>query len=366
MRILMSADTVGGVWGYTLELARGLIAAGDQVVVAAMGGKLSAGQRRAVAAIPGLVVHDSDLRLEWMDNPWQDLDRAADWLLGLAADTAPDVVHLNHYAHGYLDWPAPTLVVAHSCVYSWYHAVRGWAPEPRWIRYRDTVRRGLRAADLVAAPSMAMLAEAARFYGPFRDAHVVHNGRRPQDFPPLPKRHQILSAGRLWDDAKNIRLLTDTAPMLPWPVVVAGDTRHPDGGETVVHGARALGRLDQPAMARAYGVSAIYALPARYEPFGLSVLEAALAGCALVLGDIPSLRELWEDAALFVEPWDQDGLRHALTRLCRDAELRHAYAERARDRARQYSTDAMVESYRRVYRELKEQHGALRRKAQGG
>ncbi len=39
-----------------------------------------------------------------------------------------------------------------------------------------------------------------------------------------------------------------------------------------------------------------------YEPFGLSVLEAALSGCALVLGDIPSLRENWDGAADFAEP----------------------------------------------------------------
>lgn len=366
MRILMSADTVGGVWSYALELARGLIGRGDRVVIAAMGGRLDAAKRRAVDAIPGLVVHDSELRLEWMDDPWGDLDRAADWLLTLAAEVKPDVVHLNHYAHGALDWPAPVLVVMHSCVYSWYYGVRGCPPEARWSRYRSVVRRGLQAADVVAAPTVAMLAEAARFYGPFREAHVIHNGRRPRDFPPRPKRPQILSAGRLWDDAKNIRLLAAVAPGLPWPVAVAGDLRHPNGGRVQLPGVQALGRLDQPAMARALGEASIYALPARYEPFGLSVLEAALAGCALVLGDIPSLRELWDSAALFIEPWDQEGLRHALARLCEDAELRHAYAERARDRARRYSTDAMVEGYRSMYRRLREEQSAVRRKAQGG
>jgi glycogen(starch) synthase len=366
MRIFMSADTVGGVWSYALELARGLSARGDRVVIAAMGGKLDAAQRRAADEVPGLVVHDSDLRLEWMDNPWADLERAGDWLLELADQARPDIVHLNHYAHGHLNWPAPVLVVAHSCVYSWYRAVRGTPPEPRWQQYREVVRRGLQAADMVAAPTVAMLAEAARFYGPFRAAHVLHNGRRPQDFIPRIKRRQILSAGRLWDDAKNIRLLTAVAPSLPWPVAVAGDLRHPDGGEAELPGVQALGRLDQPAMARALGEAAIYVMPARYEPFGLSVLEAALARCALVLGDIPSLRELWDDAALFVEPWDEEGLRHTLMRLCDDGELRQAYAERARDRALRYSTDAMIGGYRSVYRQLKEERGAVRRQAQGG
>lgn len=363
MRILMSADTVGGVWEYTLELARGLAAAGDEVVVAAMGGRLKLAQRQAAAAVPGLIVHAAPWRLEWMAEPWSDLELAADWLLQLAAETRPDVVHLNHYAHGALDWPAPVLVVAHSCVYSWHHAVRGGPPALGWQRYRAVVQRGLRAADLVVAPTAAMLAEAARFYGPFQRARIIHNGRRPEDYPPLPKRRRILSAGRVWDEAKNIELLLAVAPVLPWPVAIAGDSRHPDGGEQRLSGVRALGWLDQPAMAQALGEAAIYALPARYEPFGLSVLEAALAGCALVLGDIPSLRELWDGAALFVAPCNEAGLRTALTRLCRDSELRHAYAERAQDRARCYSAQAMVEGYRGIYRQLQQERRAMKRHA---
>jgi glycogen synthase len=54
-----------------------------------------------------------------------------------------------------------------------------------------------------------------------------------------------------------------------------------------------------------YARASIYALPARYEPFGLSALEAALSGCALILGDIPSLREVWLEAAPYVSPDDE-------------------------------------------------------------
>lgn len=359
MRIFMSADTVGGVWNYTLELARGLIEAGDTVLVAAMGGELDAGQRQA-AMMPGLTVVASALRLEWMEEPWKDLDLAADWLLELAAGFEPDMVHLNHYAHGALDWPAPVVMVAHSCVYSWHHAVRGCAPKPRWQRYRERVRQGLQAADLVVAPTQAMLAEATRFYGPLERTRVIHNGRRSEEFPVYPKQPQILSAGRLWDDAKNIARLAEIAPDLPWPVAIAGEQRHPDGGMVRFAGVERLGRLDPPAMAKTLGEAAVYALPARYEPFGLSVLEAALAGCALVLGDIPSLRELWDGAAVFVAPEDGPGLRSALTRFCEDKELRQDFAERAQHRARRFSTRIMVENYRCAYEETNKRPGKAR------
>src|SRR5690606_29485284 len=124
MRVLMSADTVGGVWTYALELSRALCGRGDQVLLATLG-LPDRGQQRAAAEVEGLTLACGDFPLEWMPEPWEALERAGDWLLGLATGFEPDVVHLNHYCHGHLPWSAPCLVVAHSCVSSWYEAVRG-------------------------------------------------------------------------------------------------------------------------------------------------------------------------------------------------------------------------------------------------
>jgi glycosyltransferase involved in cell wall biosynthesis len=101
-------------------------------------------------------------------------------------------------------------------------------------------------------------------------------------------------------------------------------------------------------MARA----AIYAFPARYEPFGLSVLEAGLSGCALVLGDIPSLREVWQDAATFVPPEDREALLEAIERLAHDDLLRARMSAAARARAVEFAADRMARRYVDLYREL--------------
>src|SRR5258706_7257549 len=106
----------------------------------------------------GIEIHHRDYKLEWMDQPWRDVDVAGDWLLSLERDLAPDIIHLNGYAHAAIAWHAPKLVVAHSCVLSWWEAVHH-APAPAdWNEYCSRVSAGLRAADLVAAPSRAMLA----------------------------------------------------------------------------------------------------------------------------------------------------------------------------------------------------------------
>jgi glycosyltransferase involved in cell wall biosynthesis len=83
--------------------------------------------------------------------------------------------------------------------------------------------------------------------------------------------------------------------------------------------------------------SAIFAAPSRYEPFGLAVVEAAISGAALVLADIPTFRELWGDAALFVSPDDSGGWCRALIELAEDIGLRRRLSAEARARARQFT-----------------------------
>jgi glycogen synthase len=159
----------------------------------------------------------------------------------------------------------------------------------------------------------------------------------------------VIAAGRAWDEAKNIAAICGVARRLPWPVYVAGSAKAPDGQARDLPDVHLLGHLAAADLEQWFRRAAIYALPARYEPFGLSALEAALAGCALVLGNIPSLRELWRDAALFVEPDDHDTLAHTLQRLIADAELRHTIARRCRTRAFAFGPGTMAADYLRAY-----------------
>ena len=353
MKVLLTADTVGGVWTYAADLACALAARDIQVALATMGAPLSADQRAAVRTLPsGVAVYSSAFKLEWMADPWDDVERAGTWLLDLEARLRPEVVHLNGYTHGALPWRAPRLVVGHSCVLSWWDAVRGGPAPAEWYRYREAVRRGLQAADLAIAPTAAMLAALERNYGPLPASRVVPNGRHapPPSAQPAPKEPFVLSAGRLWDEAKNVAALAAVAPRLPWPVYVAGDQTHPDGGQAALASVHCLGPLAPAALWHWFARAAIYCLPARYEPFGLSALEAGLAGCALVLGDIPSLREVWGDAAVFVPPDDSAALERTLTALIAHPERRAALATAAHERARAFTPDRMVDGYLTAYR----------------
>ena len=351
LRVLMSADAVGGVWTYALELARALGDFEVEVVLATLGPSPRPHQVSAADELPNLTLLSRELALEWMPTPWAEVDAAGEWLLALERELSPDLVHINGYAHAAQGFHAPVISVAHSCVCSWWRAVHGCdAPKP-WNEYRRRVLAGLDAADALVAPTAAILAEILSCHDSGARGRVIHNGRR---ISPTLRRKQalILSVGRLWDEAKNLVALDRCAGELDWPVYVAGPlSRHADRNAEA--GAlHALGVQSQSQVVDWMARAAIYCLPARYEPFGLSVLEAAQAGCALVIGDIASLREVWGDAAVYVPPDDEEALADALRRLIADTDRRRVMVGRARRRASRYLPEAMAGRYRALYDEL--------------
>lgn len=352
-RILATADTAGGVFVFALELARELSARGVEVLLATMGGLPSREQREEALAIPGLRLESETFALEWMAQPFDQLALAGKWLLGLASSFRPDLVHLGGYAHGVLPFGVPSVITAHSCVLSWWEAVHGEPARAGFEAYARMVRRGLAGTAAVVAPTHAMLRALHRHHDWSGPPLVIHNGCEPPPVAPgIPKEQLILTAGRLWDRAKGADTLDAAAPAVAWPIYAAGPERSPEGAPIELRALRRLGVLSRADLAGWLARASIYAHPARYEPFGLSALEAARAGCALVLGDIPSLRELWAADAIYVDPDDPRDVARTLSHLIRDARLRTDYGARARVRAERYTRRRMGREYCALFERL--------------
>jgi glycosyltransferase involved in cell wall biosynthesis len=202
------------------------------------------------------------------------------------------------------------------------------------------------------APTAAYRGWLEAHYRPRHSGHAIWNGAAASPAA-TGKQPFILAAGRLWDEAKNVAAITAAARELDWPVRLAGPMTPPDGRDgDAVRGLETLGTLPHDEMNAQMRHASIFVEPALYEPFGLTVLEAALCGCALVLSDIHTFRELWDGAAQFVDPCDADALAHALNRLCRDEAARKRLAQAAQARGRRYSLDVMADQYRGLYRTL--------------
>ncbi|WP_227006167.1 glycosyltransferase [Rufibacter latericius] len=352
-RVLMTTDSVGGVWTYSLELIRALAPHNVHFYLATMGAAVTLQQRQELAALTNVTVYESEYQLEWMDNPWTEVDQAGEWLLELSEQLNPDLIHLNNFCHGHLPWNKPVLMVIHSCVQTWWRAMKNENAPTNWNTYFERVRDGLHAADLVIAPTQAMLEEAEAVYGQFSQKQVINNGRDPHAFHFGRKEPFIFSMGRVWDEAKNIALLTQVADAVDWPIYIAGDAVHPATGDSkLFKNVHFLGKLSQREVADWLSRASLYVLPAKYEPFGLSVLEAAFSGCALVLGKINSLKEIWGTSAEYVGTNDVEGLTTILQKLIDDEFLRNIMACRAVKKAQDYTTALMAQEYLQAYSTL--------------
>ena len=353
LRVLMTTDTVGGVWTYASTLARELCNTGIEVFLVTLGPEPRSDQLDAVAGISGLTVEITDLALEWIDPEGLDFRRATDRLTSIERRIRPDVVHLNSYREAVSGWRAPVVVVAHSCVRSWWRACRGEEPtESRWLDYMANVQAGLCAAERWVAPTHAFRDMISRLYEPTSNGLVIWNGI---DAEPTRAGKQpfILAAGRQWDEAKNLSILADIAPHLPWPIQTIGPATLQ--GENALKAAlpqtEGSHGLSHGALLETMQRASVLASPALYEPFGLTVLEAAAAGCALVLSDIDSFRELWDGAALFVDARDTAEWQAALAALTRNDALREDLHRRATQRSRRYSLRKTATAYIQLYQD---------------
>src|SRR5690606_33768392 len=107
---------------------------------------------------------------------------AGKWLLSLENRFSPDVIHLNGFVHADLPWRAPTVVVGHSCVLSWWKAVKYEKAPAVWDTYKKLGSRGLQRADLIVAPTSAMLRSLEENYRYLQNTRTIANARDPELF----------------------------------------------------------------------------------------------------------------------------------------------------------------------------------------
>jgi len=350
MRVLLTTDTVGGVWTFTQELAVHLLGDGHAVALVSFGRTPSESQCTWAAEQRtrfGGSFHftPSTLPLEWMQNNGSVFADGADLLLRLAHDFRADILHSNQFCWGALPLDIPKLITAHSDVMSWADAVKPSALEPStWLsRYRSLVQQGLDQADAVIAPTSWMRSALRANFSVRVPFAVIYNGRSaPKPDAAVERTLRAITVGRLWDEAKGLATILDLNS--PMPIVLAGEERFEDSVATRAScNLRALGVLDQQEVIDTMLGSSVYIAASIYEPFGLAPLEAAMCGCAIIARDLPSFREVWGDAAVYFQTAEQ--LERALTEFAYDPYKLRASQRAARERAARYTAEAMTAAY---------------------
>ena len=353
LKILMTADAVGGVWQYSLDLAKGLSGKGVETVLAVMGPPPSSAQLQDAAAVKGLTLLDTGLPLDWLASSRDEVKEAGQAVATLAERHEVDLVQLNGPAiAAEASFPVPVIGVAHSCIATWWAAVKGGAVEEDFRWRAELHGEGLRRANRTVAPSAAFAEATRAAYGLRTAPLAVHNGRSPLSLPRVAPHDFAFTAGRLWDKGKNVATLDLAAAEIPIPLYAAGPNEGPNGDGVQLEHVRLLGVVSEAELGRRLAARPVFVSAALYEPFGLAVLEAAAAGCPLVLSDIPTFRELWGDVARFVPATDHRGFAEAISEIAGDDLLRTRMGQAAKERAARYTVDAMAANMLALYREL--------------
>lgn len=362
MHVLVTADTLSGVWTYTRELVTGLVSRGIRVTLVSFGEIPLPQQTVWMENLHGLEYRPTAFRLDWMQEAEHDFNDSCAYLTALVKELKPDLLHLNQPCYGSLPVNIPKILVAHGDYISWWKSVHDSMPaESRWLRwYWERMERGLAGATHVLAPSVWMLETIRSTYVDPPRYSVIYHGRNPIFFNPyVAKDESVLAVGRFLDAGKQLNLLTQQVHSLP-VCIVGSDAPVPPQTSVPIRADVKLatetvsvsikGPQTDAQLRALYSRASIYAATSRYEPLGMSALAAAFSRCAIVANDIPLFREIWANAALYFRTNDSASLAEVIQRLNDDRELCRTYANRAFQRARDcFTAKRMIDEHLQVY-----------------
>ncbi len=170
----------------------------------------------------------------------------------------------------------------------------------------------------------------------------------------------VLSVGSIQKRKNTARLVRAFASMPPgWRLVLAGGRGY-GAEETLLEienspRREAIELADHVSPARLadlYRRAAIFAFPSLDEGFGIPILEAMANGVPVITSNRSAMPEVCGDAALQVDPENEQELAQALRHLAADEPLRQSLAALGRTRAQEFTWDKAVSATWAVYREL--------------
>jgi glycosyltransferase involved in cell wall biosynthesis len=243
-----------------------------------------------------------------------------------------------------------------------------WAVRPdSAVALRERLERTLFEADLLLTPSEAVRRELIGIGVAPDRVRAIHHGTgvlseaAPAPLPPRTPARYALHVGTV-EPRKNVPALLAAWRRLraagadPPPLVLCGGfgwkseevrqeiaTAEREGW--VVH----LGYVGAGELAALYAGAELVALPSFYEGFGLPAIEALSAGAPLVASDLPVLREVAGDAALYAPPDRPDLWAERIATLLADAGLREELRRKGRERARLFDWRRSAEETARAF-----------------
>ncbi len=303
-------------------------------------------------------------RVIWVERDYAPRSVSSLWKVGQLLRQFATSVYLSPFYFMPLGAPCPCVLTLHDVwPLRWPQGLRFWprtlyqlslaqAAQARFILTSSEFSR--REIDELSAIEPDQI-RVVMLGAPSR--HGQHEPRRP---PGVPDGPFALVVG-INKPHKNLTALTAAwsrfgeAP--PLSLIAAGpeDPRHPGIGQLAARaGARnvtSVGQVGEGELAWSYCNAMLVMFPTMYEGFGLPMIEAFAHGVPVVASDIPSLRELGDGVARFVDPHDSVSWAREVRALALDPGARQTMAEAGRARARELTYERTARATLEVLRE---------------
>ena len=287
----------------------------------------------------------------------------------------PDLVHFPNFNVPLL-YRGRFVVTIHDLI----HHIFPGKKKPRWFHraaYRATISSAItRSAEIITVSRATADTIAQTFHVPREKISAIYEGvgdefrtgAAADDRLVLEKygiaRPYLFFRG-VWRQYKNVPLLAAAFDILRdsglfhGELVLAGkiDPFYPEIKNKVTlikhsNSIRALGEVREADLPQLYANAAVFVLPSLIEGFGLTGIEAQAAGTPVVASDIPVLREVLGEGAMYFDPRDPRDLARSLGEVLSDETLRSRLAETGKQRSREFrwekTAKETLEAYERA------------------
>jgi glycosyltransferase involved in cell wall biosynthesis len=236
-------------------------------------------------------------------------------------------------------------------------------PEFR-ARFEKQAREAAARADLIIAVSAFTAGQVEQYLGVERSRiRVVHHGVRPPRTEPAEHARRaplVLHVGALQKRKNIVRLVHAFERLGPeWRLVLAGSAGFgADEALRAIEASPARDRIELPGyisnaeLDALYARCSIFAFPSLDEGFGMPVLDAMIRGVPVLTSRGSALREVSGEAAVQVDPQDEEEIAAKLRELAESEELRTELGNRGRLHAASFSWETAVSKTWAVYCEL--------------
>gem|GEM_PF-799544 len=286
---------------------------------------------------------------------------------------APSIFHYPHFDAPVFRCPAPMVVTVHDAKYLARPDWLGGASLVKRAAMRMLFRASVKRADAVITVSRHTAADLTRLFDvPLSRFDVIYEAADPSFEPARPEaveqwkkttgiRHPyLLSVGERRphkNHAALIRAFAASKAAETHDLVIRG-SKHRDspplekiarraGVDRKVH---LLSKVSHADLVAAYTGARLFVLVSLYEGFGLPILEAMACDTPVISSDTTACAEVAGDAALQVNPSDENAIARAIDFILENEDRRWKYIERARQWRRQFTWKRTAQETINLYR----------------